>query len=176
MERILFVSLLAFAALVALWFAPQVQRAVSESPPNSATAKTCSVFPIGRVRQEGGRNLIVLDGKYQPGLLGLDEWSHVQVFWWFDQNDTPQKRAVLQVHPRGDANNPLVGVFACRAPVRPNLIALTLCKIVSVKGNIVEVERIDAFDGTPVLDLKPYAPGMDGATGVRVPKWAGPKP
>ncbi|MCX7885810.1 MAG: TrmO family methyltransferase, partial [Verrucomicrobiae bacterium] len=97
----------------------------------------------------------------------------VQVFWWFDKNDTPQHRATLQVHPRGDKKNPPTGVFACRAPVRPNLIALSLCKIVSVKTNVVEVDKIDAFEGTPVLDLKPYAPGQDAASGVKVPPWAG---
>jgi tRNA-Thr(GGU) m(6)t(6)A37 methyltransferase TsaA len=117
-----------------------------------------------------------LDKKFERGLLGLEAWSHIQVIWWFDKNDTPQKRAILQVHPRGDPKNPLTGVFACRAPVRPNLIALTLCKIVSVKDNVVEVEKIDAFEGTPVLDIKPYAPGQDSAADVRVPDWAKPKP
>ncbi len=133
--------------------------------------KTFSVHPIGRVARIDGRTLIVVDEKYQPGLLGLDGWSHVQVVWWFDKNDTPQKRSILQVHPRGNKNNPLTGVFACRAPVRPNLIALSLCKVVSVRDNVVEVEHIDAFDGTPVLDLKPFAPGQDSATGVKVPDW-----
>jgi tRNA-Thr(GGU) m(6)t(6)A37 methyltransferase TsaA len=137
--------------------------------------KSFLVHPIGQVEKRDGRNLIVLDKKYQGGLLGLEQWSHVQVVWWFDKNDTPQKRAMLQVHPRGDKNNPLTGVFACRAPVRPNLIALSLCKIISVKENVVEVEKIDAFEGTPVLDLKPYAPGQDSASDVKVPKWAGPR-
>ncbi|MDY0165128.1 MAG: tRNA (N6-threonylcarbamoyladenosine(37)-N6)-methyltransferase TrmO [Thermoguttaceae bacterium] len=133
--------------------------------------KAFTVHPIGQVQKSEDRTLIVLDEEYQAGLLGLDEWSHVQVIWWFDKNDTPQKRAILQVHPRGDRNNPLTGVFACRAPVRPNLIALSLCKIVSVKDNVVEVENIDAFDGTPVLDLKPFAPGLDSAKGFKVPDW-----
>ncbi len=133
--------------------------------------KAFTVHPIGRIQKSEDRTLIVIDEKYQAGLLGLDGWSHVQVIWWFDKNDTPQKRAVLQVHPRGDRNNPLTGVFACRAPVRPNLIALSLCKVVSVKDNVIEVETIDAFDGTPVLDLKPFAPGLDSANGVKVPDW-----
>ncbi|TVS11420.1 MAG: tRNA (N6-threonylcarbamoyladenosine(37)-N6)-methyltransferase TrmO, partial [Planctomycetaceae bacterium] len=55
-----------------------------------------------------------------------------------------------------------------------NLIALSLCKLLSVKDNVVQVETIDAFDGTPVLDLKPFAPGIDAASGVKVPNWAGP--
>jgi tRNA-Thr(GGU) m(6)t(6)A37 methyltransferase TsaA len=137
--------------------------------------KSFTVHPIGKVQNTEGKTLIVLDKKYQPGLLGLENWSHVQVVWWFDKNDTPQKRAVLQVHPRGNKDNPLTGVFACRAPVRPNLIALSLCKIVGVKDNVLEVEKIDADEGTPVLDLKPYAPGLDSAGKVKVPKWAGPK-
>lgn len=143
--------------------------------PSAAEPQKLTMEPIGKVQKAENRTLIVLDEKYAPGLLGLDQWSHVQVIWWFDKNDTPQKRAVLQVHPRGDKENPLTGVFACRAPVRPNLIALSLCKIVSVKDNVVEVESIDAFEGTPVVDLKPYAPGVDSASGARVPDWARPK-
>jgi tRNA-Thr(GGU) m(6)t(6)A37 methyltransferase TsaA len=136
--------------------------------------RSFTVSPIGKIQNAENRTVIVLDKKYQPGLLGLDGWSHVQVFWWFDKNDTPQKRAILQVRPQANKENPLTGVFACRAPVRPNLIALSLCKIVSIKDNVIEIEKIDAFEGTPVLDLKPYAPGQDSATGVKVPKWAGP--
>ena len=132
-----------------------------ESNAEEPAAKSFSVHPIGQVQKKDGRNVIVLDKKYQDGLLGLDQWSHVQVIWWFDKNDTSQKRAILQVHPKADKNNPLTGVFACRAPVRPNLIALSLCKIVSVKDNVIEVDKIDAFEGTPIIDLKPYArPGF----------------
>lgn len=137
-----------------------------------AAEKTFTLHPIGCVQRSDHRALIVLDKKYQPGLLGLDGFSHVQVIWWFDKNDTPQKRSILQVHPRGNPQNPLTGVFATRSPFRPNLIALSLCKIVSVKDNVVEIEEIDAFDGTPVLDLKPFAPGQDSATGVKAPDWA----
>jgi tRNA-Thr(GGU) m(6)t(6)A37 methyltransferase TsaA len=150
-----------------------VQAARAETKP--PTEKTFTIHPIGQVQKADGRILIVLDKKYQPGLLGLDGFSHVQVIWWFDKNDTPQKRSVLQVHPRGDQKNPLTGVFASRAPMRPNLIALSLCKIVSVKDNVVEVEKIDAFEGTPILDIKPYAPGQDTVAGVKVPDWAKPK-
>lgn len=144
-------------------------------PANEPGENSFTLHSIGRVQKQDGRTLIVLDKKYEKGLLGLKEWSHVQVIWWFDKNDTPEKRSVLQVHPRGDAKNPITGVFACRAPVRPNLLALSLCKVVSVKDNVVEVEKIDAFGDTPVLDLKPYAPGQDSARDIRVPVWAKPK-
>jgi len=166
-------SSLVLSVVVSMVFV-QVQAMRTEKTEERA-ARSFVVHPIGQVRKAGGRTLIVLEKKYQPGLLGLEGFSHIQVFWWFDKNDTPQKRSILQVHPRGDPKNPLTGVFAARAPVRPNLIALSLCKIVSVKANVVEVEKIDAFEGTPVLDIKPYAPGQDSATGVKVPEWAKPK-
>ena len=134
-------------------------------------AQQFTVRPVGYVRKTDSTATIVLDEKYQAGLLGLDGFSHVYVVWWFDRSDTPEKRAVLQVHPRGNPENPLTGVFATRAPIRPNLIALTLCRIVSVTDNVVEVEGIDAFDGTPVLDMKPYIPGEDAGSRATGPDW-----
>lgn len=164
-----------FTAPLVLAAGIQLGNAVAAEDSQPATPPEFRLSPIGRVEKSGDRTLIVLEKKYQDGLLGLEHWSHVQVIWWFDKNDTPQQRAVLQVHPRGNPQNPLTGVFACRAPVRPNLIGLTLCKLLAVKDNVVEVEKIDAFEGTPVLDLKPFAPGQDAASGVQVPKWAGPR-
>ena len=127
--------------------------------------------PIGHVQKTEDRTLIVLDKKYEPGLLGADGYSHIYMIWWFDKNDTPDKRAVLQVYPRGNRDNPLTGVFATRSPRRPNLIALTLCKVVAVKDNVVEIDKTDAFDGTPVLDIKPFIPGYDTADDAKVPEW-----
>ena len=144
-------------------------------PAGEPSAKTFVVQSIGRAEKTGDRTLIVLDKKYQPGLLGLEGFSHVYVFWWFDKNDTPEKRGILQVHPRGNSQNPLSGVFATRSPVRPNLIALTLCKVVSIKENVLEIEKIDAFPGTAVLDIKPFIPGYDSVTDARVPEWVNKK-
>jgi len=126
---------------------------------------------IGHVQKTEDKTLIVLDKDYEPGLLGLDGFSHVYIFWWFSLNDTPEKRATLQVHPMGNRENPLTGVFATRCPRRPNLVALTLCKILSVKENVVEVEKIDAFDKTPVIDIKPFIPGYDTADEATLPEW-----
>jgi tRNA-Thr(GGU) m(6)t(6)A37 methyltransferase TsaA len=127
--------------------------------------------PIGHVQKTEDKTLIVLNKEYEPGLLGLDGFSHAYVFWWLSLNDSPEKRKTLQIHPMGDRANPLTGVFATRCPRRPNLVALTLCKIVSVKENVVEVEKIDAFDDTPVIDIKPYLPGYDTADDAKVPEW-----
>ena len=112
------------------------------------------VYPIGWVRKSEGRTYLVIEEAYQDALMGVEQLDAIWVLWWFDRNDTPEKRSILQVHPFGDPVNPLRGVFATRAPVRPNLIALTRCNIISVKGNVIEIEEIDAFADTPILDLK----------------------
>jgi len=137
------------------------------------------VFPIGTVERRGGKTYLELHEKYAPGLRGLDGFSHVVVLYWFDRNDTPEKRSILQVHPRGNPKNPLTGVFATRAPVRPNLIALSVCRIVEVGKSRVRVDRIDAFDHTPIVDLKPFIPADNPTQDVRTPRWAprpGPRP
>lgn len=119
--------------------------------------------PIGFVHKEKEHTALVLNKNVEPALRGLDGFSHVWVLWWFDRNDTPKKRSILQVHPRGNRKNPLTGVFACHSPARPNLIALTLCRVLSVKYNVVEIDKIDAFANTPILDLKAYIPGYHSA-------------
>jgi len=116
---------------------------------------TYTMQPIGWVRKSGGKTFIEIDRRYQPALLGVDRLKSLQVLWWFDRNDTPEKRAILQVHPRGDPDNPLRGVFATRSPYRPNLIALTEVDVIAVRDNVIEIDGIDAFTDTPVLDLKP---------------------
>lgn len=113
------------------------------------------ISPIGTVRNKKGKPVqLEIYEKYLPGLHRLDDCSHVTVLWWFHKNDTSEKRSILKVHPRRNKNNPLTGVFATHSPVRPNLIAITTCKIISVKGCIVTIEGIDAFDDTPIIDLK----------------------
>ena len=140
-----------------------------------ASPKHFIVYPIGQVDKHDGHTRIILDRNYQAGLSGLDGFSHVLVFYWFDRNDTPEKRAILKVHPHGKKQNPLKGVFATRAPVRPNLIALSLCRIISIRENVIEIDHIDAFPNSPVLDLKPYVPSIDAADAT-CPEWVGQPP
>jgi tRNA-Thr(GGU) m(6)t(6)A37 methyltransferase TsaA len=113
------------------------------------------LHPIGWIRKTNTKTTIVLYKKYQAGLMGIDKLSEIWVLWWFDRNDTPRMRSTLKVHPKGNPANPLTGVFATRAPMRPNLIALSRCKILAVKKNVIEIDFIDALPDTPVLDLKP---------------------
>ncbi|MBM3332920.1 SAM-dependent methyltransferase [candidate division WOR-3 bacterium] len=125
---------------------------------------------LGQVRRQDGKTLLVLKDKYAPGLVSLADFSHVMVFYWFDKNDAPDKRAFLQGHRQGK-KNPLTGVFATRSAVRPNLIAITTCRVISVKGSIVEIDGIDAFDDSPILDLKPYIPRNDCFLDAQIPEW-----
>ena len=124
---------------------------------------------IGTVRKTDEKAWIEIFNKYGDALLGLDGFSHIYVFYWFDQNDSAEKRKTLQVHPRKDPGNPLTGVFATHSPARPNLIALTRCKIDAITGHIIKIEDIDAHDGSPVIDIKCYIPHEDEA--VRLPDW-----
>ena len=124
------------------------------SDKSEEAAKQFTVYPIGWVRKSDGRTTIEVAKKYLPALMGVEDCSEIWVLYWFDRNDTPQRRSILQVHPRGDERNPLRGVFATHSPVRPNLIAMTRCKVISVKENIIEIDTIDALADTPVLDIK----------------------
>lgn len=151
-------AMLLLTAVVALGGALVAASPDEPAEPAQATedsGPTYTVYPIGWVRKAEGKTTIVIDKKYQPALLGVEELSEIWVLYWFDRNDTPARRSILQVHPRGNPANPLRGVFATRSPVRPNLIALSRCKILSVKENVIELEDIDALPDTPVLDLKP---------------------
>ncbi len=130
-----------------------------------------TVFPIGVVARQDDSIWIDIFDEYTDGLLGLKGFSHINVLFWFHENDTSEKRAVLQVHPRRDEQNPLTGVFGTHSPVRPNLIGLTRCKILSIEGNRIVIEDIDALDGTPVIDIKCYIPHSGAGSEVRVPEW-----
>jgi tRNA-Thr(GGU) m(6)t(6)A37 methyltransferase TsaA len=125
--------------------------------------------PVGIIRKRDEKVRIEIYDEYRAALLGLDGFSHIYVLYWFHQNDTAENRQTLQVHPRKDPGNPLTGVFATHSPVRPNLIALTVCRIRAITGNLIEIEDIDALDGSPVIDIKCYIPAE--VSDVHLPDW-----
>lgn len=154
---------------------PKRAAAGEEKMANTDEEPTFELRPVGRVEKSEGSARIRIFEQYADALKGLSDWSHINVLYWFDKNDTPQKRGILQVHPRGNPENPLTGVFACRSPVRPNLIALSVCRIASIKENVIHLDDIDAFDATPVLDIKPVVPGDALAENIQIPDWANKK-
>jgi len=129
--------------------------AVQTGAADEGAGPVYEVRPIGWIRKANGKTTIEVERQYQPALLSVEDLDAIWVLYWFDRNDTPEKRSILQVHPRANPENPLRGVFATRAPTRPNLIALSRCRVVSVRDNIIEIDDIDAFPDTPVLDIKP---------------------
>ncbi len=129
------------------------------------------IFPVGIIRKKNDTVLIEIDEKYNDALLGIEQFSHINVLYWFHENDTPGSRSTLQVHPCRNKKNPLTGVFATHSPHRPNLIALSLCKILSIDGTTIEIDKIDAFDGSPVIDIKCFFPTKLSIPDVRVPDW-----
>ncbi len=134
-------------------------------------SESFQIFPVGMVRKKEEASWIEISEPYSDALLGLEGFSHIQVLFWFHKNDSAGKRKTLRVYPRKDKKNPLSGVFATHSPLRPNPIGLTLCKVESIKGLRIEIEDIDAFDGTPVIDIKCYIPSSLAESDIRLPAW-----
>ena len=129
-----------------------------------------TVFPIGHVKR-GDKITINLLEKYREGLIEMDNFSHVIVVWWGDRYAQYRNQVDMTVKPPY-APDVLTGLFATRSPVRPNPVNITTCKVLNVdhEEGIVEVNEIDAFDGTPILDLKVYFPTVDRVKNVVVPE------
>lgn len=139
--------------------------------------------PIGVVRSPiseplddvwgGVVSRIELDGARftTDALLGLPEYSHVEVVFFFDR--IPEAAIEYGArHPRGRADWPRVGIFAQRGKIRPNRLGVTVCRLLSVSGLSIEVEGLDAIEGTPVVDIKPYMKEFGPRGEVRQPAWA----
>jgi tRNA-Thr(GGU) m(6)t(6)A37 methyltransferase TsaA len=112
---------------------------------------------------------IVINDEFAEALDGVKEFSHAFVLFWL-HGVSEEQRKTLKVHPRGRRDMPLLGVFATRTMLRLNPVGLTLVELVKVEGNVLTVRGLDAFDGTPVLDIKPFD-SWDTAEDVRVPGW-----
>ncbi len=134
-------------------------------------ATTFQLTPVGIIRKTETKSWIEIDALYLPALEGLEGFSHINVFFWFHENDHTAGRQVLKVHPRKDEANPLTGVFATHSPLRPNLIGLTLCRIEKIRPPIIVIDEIDAFDHTPVLDIKCHIPSSRSFDNLRLPNW-----
>ena len=130
------------------------------------------VYPIGRVRRNGGGVRLEIDEAARPALKELGRFSHVMVLWWADRFDSAADRAQLQCEPPY-AEGHLTGVFATRSPYRPNPIAMTTCKLLGVdeEQGIVRVADLDAYEGTAVVDLKAYFPVCDRVERAHIPPW-----
>jgi tRNA-Thr(GGU) m(6)t(6)A37 methyltransferase TsaA len=128
------------------------------------------VFPIGYVKR-GSEIEIQLKEKYRDALLEVDNFSHLIVVWWGDRYEEYRNQVDMQMNPPY-APDVLTGLFATRSPVRPNPINISTCKIsaVDIEKGVISIDEIDAFDGTPILDLKVYFPTSDRVKDPTVPE------
>lgn len=128
-----------------------------------------TISPIGYAKRNGMDAFLEIDGRYIPGLKELDNFSHVMVLWLADKIEN---RNMLQMYPPYSMNT-FTGVFATRSEYRPNPIAVTTCKILDIneEKGIIRVANLDAVDGTPIIDLKPYMPSFDRVKEPEIPKW-----
>ena len=132
-----------------------------------------TVESIGHVQAgEGGFGLVIAE-PYREALVELDGFSHVNVLWWGHLLDDPMFRELtVAERPYRDAPE-RIGIFATRSPARPNPIALTAVPVISidVPSGFIHVPFMDAEDGTPILDIKPYHPAVDRIRDVQTPAW-----
>jgi len=119
------------------------------------------------------RATVRLDSEqFSPAAVaGLEEFSHLEVVYVFDRAD-PAKTQSGARHPRGRADWPQVGIFAQRGKDRPNHLGVSRCRLLHVAGLDLTVEALDAIDGTPVLDVKPWMAEFGPIGQVHQPRWA----
>ncbi len=131
------------------------------------------VNPVGKISVNEEGMFIEIEPRYIPALQALDGFSHLSVIWWFSDCDTEEARNILETRQPYKKAPDIMGIFATRSPVRPNPIALTAVQVVHIdyEKGAIQVAYIDAHDGTPVLDIKPYTPSFDRVETPRVPEW-----
>ena len=140
--------------------------------------KEIKLEPIGYVRRKTrGENVrdrsltvqVVINPRYLEALDGVEDYSHLFIIFYMHK--IPKKQElILKVHPRGRADIPLQGIFATRTPQRPNPMGVTIVQLVERKENILVVKGLDAYDNTPVLDIKPYN-HWNSVADIKVPEW-----
>lgn len=119
-------------------------------------------MPIQPVAAEGVRGYIELLPEYVDGLKDIDGFSHLTLLYRFHKIEGYE----LQVIPFMDTEKR--GIFACKAPKRPNAIGLSTVKLIGVEGNILHIEQVDMLDGTPLIDIKPFYPRYDNRSDVTI--------
>ncbi|MCG8572929.1 MAG: TrmO family methyltransferase [Spirochaetes bacterium] len=132
-----------------------------------------SINAIGKIKKTEQGFAIHLENQYKEGLIGLQGYSHLNIFWWANQMDEPEYRQILVIDKPYTNGPDKIGIFATRSPLRPNPIALTAVFIneIDYKKGILYTPFIDADPDTPVLDIKPYLPSTDIVKDLQVPQW-----
>jgi tRNA-Thr(GGU) m(6)t(6)A37 methyltransferase TsaA len=113
---------------------------------------------------------LVIDSDLAGILDGIEGFSHLLVLYWAHLVP-PEGRSIIKAHPMGRKELPLVGIFATCSPARPNTICATVVRLLERKENVLKVEGLDALDGSPIVDIKPYNPSYYADGDVKVADW-----
>lgn len=134
---------------------------------------TFTVKELGILRSGADGFRLELRPAYRTALSGLKGFSHVQILWWFSGCGGPVSRSTLTVKKPYTKGPDLLGVFSTRSPERPNPIALSCAEVayLDLKRGTIGLAYLDADDGSPVLDIKPYTPSLDRVEHPRSPAW-----
>jgi len=117
---------------------------------------------IGVVEKAGKQEAKVrILPEFCAGLKGIEDFSHIIILYWMHMRDSEEERRTLVVFPRKHAVNVEKGVFACRSPSRPNPIGLCVAELLKVEECLLTVRELDALEGSPIIDIKPYLPRAD---------------
>ncbi|MBN1469020.1 MAG: SAM-dependent methyltransferase [Fusobacteriaceae bacterium] len=128
---------------------------------------------IGKIQNDGSGSKLVLNKNYIKGLTNINDFSYINIIWWFDKCDNSKSRTkLIENSPYKNAPN-LLGTFATRSPERPNPIGLSCSYItyVDYDNGIIGLAYIDADNETPILDIKPYIPSLDRVENPIMPNW-----
>lgn len=159
----------------------RIRQLLTGQPPEVGPLPDIALKPIGvvrnRIRQpmprgwEDVTSRIRLYPDLAAALLGLDGYSHLLVLFWMHRIPDDVRGSKQRLHPMDNPQFPLQGVLATRSQIRFNPIGVTTVPILGIEGTVIRVRGLDAIDGTPVLDIKPYVPHHDAVAAARVPGW-----
>jgi tRNA-Thr(GGU) m(6)t(6)A37 methyltransferase TsaA len=131
---------------------------------------------IGVVEEAGELARVRIFPEFCAGVQSLDRFSHIILLYWFHLRDREENRRVLQVTPRRHLGAPRVGVFSSRSPSRPNPIGLCVTTLAKIQDCTLLVRALDAAEGSPIIDIKPYIPRADSIPDAKVPEWTSSEP
>ena len=131
------------------------------------------ISPIGHIRVSNGSTRLEIDEEFTPALKELEGFSHIVVIFWCHLTDTADLRKQLVCDKPYNRGPESVGIFATRSPVRPNPVAISSVQVMHLDAasGTIHIPFIDAEDGTPIIDIKPYHPSIDRIREVRTPEW-----
>jgi tRNA-Thr(GGU) m(6)t(6)A37 methyltransferase TsaA len=127
---------------------------------------------IGIIKIKNNEYKAKVNEKYIQALEGLDGFSHCIILWWANKCDNPEAREILDCKKPYKKSPEKLGIFSTRSPARPNPIATSVVRILSIdKNGTIILPYIDADDNTPIIDIKPYQPNIDKVNNLMLPEW-----